>query len=149
MFITRYNPSKEIQEFRKGFDGLNAFLDTFLSDNTFDSGANFEPSVNTREGEFAYHIEMDLPGINKNDISVEVKDDSVIISGERKIRNEVNEDDYYKIESHYGSFARSFSLPENVDFENIRAESNDGVLEVIIPKLENSEENEAKKIKIK
>ncbi len=148
MLITRYNPSREIQEFRRGFDEFNSFLDNFLSDNSAFSDVNFMPSVNTREGKHAYHVELDLPGIKKEDIHVDIKDNSIVISGERKVREEVNADDYYKIESQYGSFERSFSLPENADVENIHAESKDGVLEVVIPKL-NNEEVKPKTIEIK
>ena len=148
MLITRYNPTKEIQEFRRGFDNLNSFLDTFLSEDNLFAGTNFLPAVNTREGKYAYHIELDLPGLDKDDISIDIKDNTLTVSGERKLRDEVKEEDYYRIESQYGSFERSFSLPKNVDIENIHAEANDGVLEIVIPKLEN-EKDKPKKIEIK
>ena len=70
------------------------------------------------------------------------------ISGERKTKKEVKEKDYYKKESSYGKFQRSFTLPDNTDPENIEANSKDGVLEVVIPKMERSKK-ETKKIKIK
>ena len=148
MYVTRYNPARDLQEFRRGFDSFNSFLDGMVSRREAVSLTDFEPAVNTREGEFAYHVELDLPGMKKEDISVDVKDNTVTISGERKTQEEVNEEDYYRIESRYGKFSRSFSLPENVDVENIHAESQDGVLEVVIPKLE-KKENKPKKIEIK
>jgi HSP20 family protein len=148
MLITQYNPSNEIQEFRRGFNSLNSLLETFLADTGSFNTENIIPAVNTREGKHAYHIELDLPGIEKKDISVDVKDNSVVISGERKTNDKVKKEDYYKIESQYGYFERSFSLPKNVDVENIHAESKDGVLEVVIPKLE-SVEDKPKKIEIK
>ena len=148
MFVTRYNPAKELQEFRRGYENLNSFLDEFLKSSGSLINSDFKPSVNTREGENAYHVEVDLPGVKKEDISVDVKDNIITISGERKTKEEVKEDDYYKVESSYGKFERSFTLPENVDAENIHAESQDGVLEVIIPKLEKVEEK-PKKIEIK
>jgi HSP20 family protein len=109
---------------------------------------DFKPNVNTIEGKNAYHIEVDLPGVKKEDIHVNIEDNVLTISGERKVKNEVKEEDYYKVESSYGSFSRSFTLPEKVDVENIHANSEDGVLEVVIPKLE-VVENKAKKIEIK
>jgi HSP20 family protein len=109
---------------------------------------DFKPKVNTIEGKGAYHIEVDLPGVKKEDISVNVEDNILTISGERKVKTEVKEEDYYKVESSYGSFSRSFTLPEKVDIENIHANSEDGVLEVVIPKLE-VVENKSKKIDIK
>jgi HSP20 family protein len=148
MYVTKYNPSKELQEFRKGFKHFDSFLDNFLEDRGSLIKTDFNPSVNTREGEHAYHVEVDLPGVKKDDIDVDVKDNIVTISGERKSKKEVKEEDYYKVESSYGKFERSFTLPENVDVENIHAESQDGVLEVVIPKLTKAE-NKSKKIEIK
>ena len=148
MFITKYNPSKEFQEFRSGFKHFDSFLDSFIEDRRSLLKTDFTPSVNTREGEHAYHVEVDLPGVKKEDIRVDTKDNMVTITGERKTKKEVKEEDYYKVESSYGKFERSFTLPENVDVENIHAESKDGVLEVIIPKLEKAE-NKSKKIEIK
>ncbi len=148
MYVTRYNPARDLQEFRRGFGNFNSLLDSFVQGKEPVSLTDFEPAVNTREGEFAYHVELDLPGMKKEDISVDVKDNVVTISGERKVQNEMKQEDYYRIESSYGKFSRSFSLPEDVDVENIHAESQDGVLEVVIPKLE-KKENKPKKIEIK
>jgi HSP20 family protein len=148
MYVTRYNPTKEIKEFQRGFENFNLFLDEFIGENTILNGIDFKPLVNTREGEYAYHIELDLPGTKKEDINVDVKDNTVTISGERKTKDEIEKENYYRVESRYGKFERSFALPENIDIENIHAESQDGVLEVIIPKLKKVE-NQPKKIEIK
>ncbi len=148
MYVTKYNPAKGLLELRKGFKDFDSFLDNFIEDRGSLMKTDFAPSVNTREGEHAYHVEVDLPGVKKDDITVDVKDNIVTISGERKTKKEVKEDDYYKVESAYGKFERSFTLPENVDVENIHAESQDGVLEVVIPKL-TKPEKKSKKIEIK
>ena len=147
MLVTRFNPFREMDEFSRGFDQLN----TMLSDMDVgkkDAFTSFTPAVNTREGEFAYHVEVDLPGVKKEDIDVNIEKNIVTLSGERKSSKELKKEDYYKVESEYGKFERSFSLPENTDVENIRAETTDGVLEVIIPKLEIVEKT-PKKIEIK
>ena len=149
MLVTRYNPNRDFREFKRGFSLLNTMLDEFTSDSSTNSfNKSFAPSINTREGEFAYHIEVDLPGMKKEDINIQIEDNALIISGERKLKDEMKEENYYKIESSFGSFSRSFSLPENVDIENIHAESKDGVLEVTIPKLE-KEIQKVKKITVK
>ena len=147
MLVTRYNPNRQLGEVRRGFDILNGMLDDLRGDST--AGFDFIPSVNTREGEFAYHIEVDLPGVKKEDISVEIEKNSLVISGKRKIQEELREENYYKVESSFGSFQRSFALPEHIDVENIHAESVDGVLEVIIPKIEKEKIDSVKKINIK
>jgi len=149
MFVTRYNPNRRMREFRRGFDLLNSMLDDFspnASEET--SHTDFTPAINSREGEFAYHIEVDLPGAKKEDIEVSVEGNRLIISGERKLKEELKEENYYKIESSFGSFSRSFELPEGVDIENIHANSEDGVLEVVLPKLEKENIDRVKKVAI-
>jgi len=149
MLVARYNPYGQMREFRKGFNFLNTMLDEIHDEKSSTFKDNFSPTVNTREGEFAYHVEVDLPGIKKEDVDIKVEDNTLLVSGERKVRNEVKEDDYYKVESSFGTFSRSFSLPNEIDIENIRAESENGVLEVIIPKLKTAEVDKVKKIEIK
>lgn len=142
MLVTRFNPYKELKE-------LESRLFNYYPTESDESGISaFKPTVSTREGEFAYHVEIDLPGVKKEDISIDVKENQIVISGERNFKEERQEKDYYKIESSYGKFQRSFALPENVDVENIEASSQDGVLEVVLPKLK-VEKTEVKKIQVK
>ncbi|WP_368029987.1 Hsp20/alpha crystallin family protein [Arcobacter sp. s6] len=137
MLLTKFDPFKQIKEIEKGLynqsknEGVNAFV----------------PVVNTREGEFAYHVDVDLPGVKKEDIKVDINKGILTISGERKVKDEIKEEDYYKVETYFGKFSRSFTLPENTDIENIEASSDNGVLEVIIPKLK--EDNNKKTITVK
>ncbi|AXH11020.1 heat-shock protein Hsp20 [Malaciobacter halophilus] len=137
MLLTRFDPFKDLAEFEKRFykpiqnEGVSGFV----------------PMVNTREGEFAYHIDVDLPGVKKENIKVDINKDILTISGERKTKEEVKEEDYYKVETSFGKFTRSFTLPENADKENIDANYNDGVLEVVVPKL--AEDKHKKVIEIK
>jgi len=134
MLITRFDPFKELRDLENRF--LTNYSQAGAQENSI---STFAPNVNTREGEFAYHLDVDLPGVKKEDIKVDVKDGRLTISGERNFKEEVNEEDYYKVETSFGKFTRSFDLPENVDVENIEASSENGVLEVIIPKLEKVE----------
>lgn len=147
MLLTPFRPHRGFREFREGFSLLNSMLDS-MEEQKEGSLVAFTPSVNTREGEYAYHVEVDLPGVKKEDIGINVQDNVLTISGERKSKEEVKEEDYYKVESQYGRFERSFTLPENIDQEDIHAESKDGVLEVIIPKLKVVKET-PKKIEVK
>jgi len=148
MLVTRYNPYGQIREFKKSFDLLNTMLDDIEQTKGSSIKDDFLPTINTREGEYAYHIEVDLPGIKKEDVDIKIEDNTLVVSGERKIKNEIKEDEYYKIESSFGKFSRSFSLPEEVDVENIHAESKDGVLEIVLPKLEDAKADKVKKIEI-
>jgi HSP20 family protein len=110
---------------------------------------DFIPSVNTRESENAYHLELDLPGVKKEDIKVDIEDNNLVISGEKKLKEELKEENYYKVESYYGEFKRSFAIPKDADIENIHAESQDGVLEVTIPKLQKEELETTKRVEVK
>ena len=143
MLVTRFNPFKEMRDLEQKL--FRYYPTTEAEENGISA---FKPTVSTREGEFAYHIEVDLPGVKKEDISIDIKENTLIISGERNFKEERAEKDYYKIESSYGKFQRSFALPENIDSENIEASYLEGVLEVVIPKL-TIQANEAKKITIK
>jgi len=149
MFLTKYNPLKELSELERKIESRFPSLSSSFPSVSFESDLmGFLPVVNTREGEFAYHVEADIPGVEKEDIKVDVKDNVLTISGERKHKEEVKKEDYYKLESSYGKFERSFTLPKGVDTENIQASSDKGVLEVTIPKLE-TEVEKTKKIEVK
>ena len=130
MLLTRFDPFKELRTLE---DRISKAFSTELSKDVL---SDFNPSVNTREGEFAYHIDVDLPGVKKEDISVKIENNVLTLKGERKSKEEVKKEDYYKMESSFGSFMRSFTVPQNVDIENIHAENKDGVLEITLPKKE-------------
>ncbi len=105
------------------------------------------PAVNEREDEDAYYLEVDLPGVKKKDIHIEVKDNVLIISGERKFKKEEKDKSYVRVESFFGKFERRFTLPPDADTEHIEAEVDDGVLKIKIPKIKESKN--VKKIEIK
>lgn len=138
MLLTKFDPFKQLKEIEKNLytqvvnnEGVTAFV----------------PTVNTREGEFAYHVDVDLPGVKKEDIKVDLNKGVLTISGERKTKEEVKQEDYYKIETYFGKFSRSFTLPDNVDIENIEAKSDNGVLEIVIPKLKDDVSKKSIEIK--
>jgi len=146
MMVTRFDPFAEIRELEKRL--LNAVAVPAEQDKEVVNA--FVPSVNTREDENAYIVEVDLPGVKKEDIKVNIDPEkrTLTISGERKFKEEVKKEDYYKIESAYGKFMRTFSLPENVDVEHIDAKTEEGVLHITLPKVK-KEETEVKEIPVK
>ena len=147
MLVTRFDPFRELNDLRHGLNHLNAVfskLEKAKKDERFD----FVPSASTREADDAYFVEIDLPGIAKEEIVIDVDDKLLRISGERKVRTGQKEDDYYKVESRYGRFERRFTLPEDVENDAIEAASQDGVLVVKIPKAQQLE-RAPKKIEIK
>jgi HSP20 family protein len=94
------------------------------------------PAVDIYENSDFVVVKAELPGVEKNLISVEVKDGILSLRGERKFEKEVKEESYHRIERSYGSFLRSFSLPVSVDQDKVTARFQDGVLEVKLPKKE-------------
>jgi len=146
MLVTRNrNP---INTTRK-FDLINEFFNALEAQRNEEPKeiVDFVPAVNTREGKDAYYIELDLPGIKKEDVEISVDKNILTIKGKREVKKEEEKNDYYRIESMYGTFARSFTLPEKVDSENIRATGENGVVEITIPKLK-VEKDTTKKIEI-
>jgi HSP20 family protein len=106
----------------------------------------FRPAVDIHEDAEAITLTAEVPGMKPDDIKVEVENDILTLSGERKLEHEENKENYHRIERSYGSFTRSFSLPDNVDTENVHAEKNDGVLTI---KLMKKEKPAAKRIAVK
>jgi len=148
MLVTRHRNPINTNNTRR-FDLLNEFFNVLDTQNNEEPREVFDfiPAVNTREGKDAYYIELDLPGIKKEDVEISVDKNILTIKGEREVKRKEEKGDYYRVESAYGTFERSFTLPEKVDTENIRAASENGVVEIIIPKLK-VEKDTTKKIEI-
>ncbi len=142
--VRAYNPFAELEAIREQFNRVLSQV----AESEVNRDIAFVPVVNTREGDDAYYIEVELPGVKKEDINIDVNEDTLTISGERKVREENKDDNFYKVESVYGKFERSFSLPEDVDTDKIEATSKNGVLEIKIPKVQKVEKA-PKKIEIK
>ncbi|RMG59702.1 MAG: Hsp20/alpha crystallin family protein [Deltaproteobacteria bacterium] len=124
------------------------FEDTFArirSREDFLSRGVWSPAVDIYETDESVVVKAELPGVNKDDISIEVKDGVLTLKGERKFEKEVKEENYHLMEREYGSFQRSFTLPATIDQDKVTANYKDGVLEVILPK---KEEAKPKQIKI-
>jgi HSP20 family protein len=100
------------------------------------------PSVNIQESENEYEVTMDLPGLEKDDIKVSVRENLMSIEGERKQERAEDESDYHLVERRYGTFKRSFRLSRAVDAQKIRAKYNNGVLTLSIPKSEEAKPRE-------
>ena len=102
----------------------------------FNGGKALEwsPSVDISETEDEFLIRADLPAVKKEDVQVTVDEGMLTISGERRQQTEEKKEKSHRIETVYGKFSRSFSLPDNVDAANIRAESKDGVITVHVAK---------------
>ena len=133
MSLIRWEPFGGVDELFTRMPGmLGRWPRTFESDgkNLFD----WSPSVDISETDGEYLIRADLPAVKKEDVHVTFDDGMLTISGERKQKTEDKTEKSHRVETLYGKFARSFSLPDNVDAAKIRAESKDGVITVHVAK---------------
>ncbi|RUM63643.1 MAG: Hsp20/alpha crystallin family protein [Sulfurimonas sp.] len=103
----------------------------------FDNLASHLPFANlAKKEDSSFHIEIDLPGVKKEDVEIKVEDDVLVVSAVRKYKNELSADDYYVCESSFGKIERRFMLPDNIDTEHINAELHDGRLEIELQKTQ-------------
>jgi len=114
---------------------------------TFDNVARHLPFANlAKHTNDTYDIEIDLPGVKKEDIDIKIEDDYLTINAVRRFKKELKEDDYYLCESNFGLISRSFALDDNISRDNIQAKYEDGRLYLTFEKVESKK---AKKISIK
>ena len=113
---------------------VDRLFDTFFGQER--DARRWIPPMDLVEAEDHFVLKADLPGLSDGDVKIEVVDDTLTISGERKAEQERKERGWYRIERSFGSFSRSLTLPEGIDAEGIKAEFHNGVLEVSIPKPE-------------
>lgn len=119
------------------------FGDMMDPDRATEMGA-WSPSVSVYDKNGAIMVEAELPGVDKKDISVRVDNGVLTLSGERRQEKETKEDDYYRCERSYGVFNRSFSLPTTVEPGKIKADFEDGVLTLTVPKSKTAKGKQVK-----
>ena len=113
-------------------------LERFFNDSLYDNTQvqNFIPEVDVLESEKTYELHIAVPGFKKDNFNLEVDDNLLTVSGERKFEEKQEDRTFKSVQTSYGSFSRTFTLPDNVDATKIEAHYNDGILEVIVPKDE-------------
>jgi len=111
-------------------------MDEFFNDAVKSRRDNFVPSIDISETEDQFLISAELPGMNKDDITINLENSRLSISGERSFEQEEKGKKYHRVETSYGSFERSFQLPDNVDEESISASYENGLLNISIQKSE-------------
>jgi HSP20 family protein len=138
MAIVRWEPFRELATLQNEINRL--FNTTF--DSPSGGGGNggttrrWMPAMDLVETQDHFILRADLPGMSEEDVNVEVEDNVLTVSGERKTEHETQKEGYHRVERAFGSFARSLTLPEGVDPEAVEAHFDRGVLEVRIPKPE-------------
>jgi len=134
-----------------------SFVDHFFGDNLFDNLFNGDipaikgsvPAINIIEGKDNYKIEVASPGLSKEDFKIDLHNDVLTISSEKKHEKEEKEGKYMRREFSYCGFKRSFILPDSTNVDKIEASHNNGILTVSIPKKEEAKEKEPRQISIR
>ena len=135
MNLVKWDPFKELEDVS---NRLNRIFGRSLARTEPNQGilamADWTPSADISETDTAYLIKAEIPGVNKEDVKVTLQDGMLTIQGERKMEKEEKDKKFHRIERSYGSFVRSFRLPEDADESAVKAEFKDGMLNVTLTK---------------
>jgi len=141
-YLTRYQPYGEFT----GLQNLNRLFQEFSrgTDELLTSGT-FVPAVDIYEDERSITLKVEVPGMDEKDLDIKLENNTLTVSGERKFEKEEKEENFHRIERRYGSFSRSFTLPNTVESENVQANYENGILSI---KLAKRAEARPKQIKV-
>jgi HSP20 family protein len=135
MSVVRWEPFRELMTLQDRMNRL--FHETRArNDEDWALGGSWAPAVDIYEKDGNIVLKAELPGLDPKDVDIRVENNVLTLRGERKLDNEVQQESYHRVERSYGSFSRSFTLPNVVDTGNIKAEYKDGVLRLTLPKRE-------------
>ncbi len=142
MSITVWNPFSEMEAFLDRFN--NSVRKNNKGENQMFEVGDWMPAVDINETSDSFIVKTELPGVEKEDVNVNLENNVLTIKGEKK--TEIKDSKQHRTECSYGSFTRSFTLPQTVDVEKIEAEYKDGILTLTVPKLT---EEKPKQIEVK
>jgi HSP20 family protein len=154
MPLIRWNPTRELgsfpsdilsmqREMNRMFDSL---FHSGLPDETALPPTTWSPAVDIAEHDDGYVVKMEIPGVDKNDVKITMQDNTLTVRGEKKQERESRGSNYHRVERSFGAFQRSFTLSSSVKPEKIDASFKDGILNIELPK---AEESKPKQIDVK
>jgi HSP20 family protein len=146
MALIRWDPFREMSSLQ---ERMNRLMSDFRTRSPFGeeemAQGSWIPAVDIYETKESIVLNVELPGVTKEDIALEVKDSTLTIKGEKKLEKNVTEENFHRMERSYGSFTRAFTLPSTVQRDKVKAKFRDGILEIMLPK---AEEAKPKQIKV-
>jgi HSP20 family protein len=145
MAIIRWDPFRDLITLREKMNRLFEEAASSRGEEKDLISSSWTPSVDIYETEHEVVLTAEVPGIDDKDIEIKIEDNTLTLKGERSLEKETKEENYHRIERAYGSFYRSFSIPNYIDAEKIKAEHEHGVLKVVMPK---KQELKPRKIKV-
>ena len=145
MAVVKWDPFRDLLSIQ---DRMNRLFEQTLSRSRSEEGiaaSTWTPAVDIYETPETIVLKAELPGLSREDIEIQIRDNALTLKGERRFAKDVQQENYLRIERAYGAFQRSFTLPATIQQDKIRAVFRDGVLELTLPK---AEEAKPKKIAI-
>ena len=136
MALVRWEPVRELNSLQSE---MNRLFNTFFDTPTGGNGGGLRrwvPAMDLVETDDHFVLKADLPGLDSGDVNIEVEDNVLTVSGERKVEHETSKEGYYRLERSSGEFRRALTLPDGVDADKIEASFEKGVLEIRVPKPE-------------
>jgi len=149
MNLVKWNPFRELEDVSNRLNSIFGRLPARAeSDQEMLAMSDWTPSVDISETDTAYLVKGEIPGVKKEDVKVTIEDGMITMRGERKQENEEKNQKFHRIERSYGSFMRSFRIPDDADESSVKAEFKDGMISVTLPKSEKAK-SKTKEIEIK
>ena len=149
MAIIRWDPFRDLVSLREKMNRLFEEAFTSRGEEKDLVAGTWTPSVDIYETESALVLTAEVPGIDENDIEIKIEDNTLTLTGERRFEKETKEENYHRIERAYGSFYRSFTLPNSIDQDKIEAQHENGVLKINMPKKPELKPRKVKVLKAK
>ena len=132
--LTRRTPNRTVRDLQREVDSI--FDQFFGRGSDEETSAVWAPRTDLSETDDAYRIRLDVPGMEKDDITINLQNNTLTVRGERGSEQTTEDEEYVRVERAFGTFHRTFTLPDAVDAENIEAAYDDGVLTIHVPKTE-------------
>ena len=145
MAITRWDPFRDVMTLQNRLNSIFQDYNRGQGDGDFVATAAFVPPVDVYEDEHKIVLKLEVPGLKQEDLDIQVENNTLTVKGERKFEKEEKEENFHRIERRYGSFYRSFGLPNTVNAEAVKASYDAGVLRI---ELEKRAEAKPKQIKV-
>jgi len=132
-FITRFDPFRDLVQLQDRVNRLFQESAAGKGEEDFTT-SSFVPPVDIYENEQNIVLKLEVPGVEQKDLDIRIENNTITIRGERKFEKETKEENYHRVERRYGSFQRSFGLPQTVNTENVTADYENGILKVTLAK---------------
>lgn len=142
--LSSYDPIDRIFNLREDFDDI--VRDFFTGFSNISASRGIYPLLDIKEDKEKFIIDMEVPGVDRNDLKISIKKNNLVVQGEKKEEKKKEEESYLRVERSYGNFMRSVNLPAEVNQSKITAQYNNGVLKITLPK---TQKKNAKEIEVK